>query len=630
MALSEEQKRIVRESINHLLDFSKNQADFSKQMRDLMIALTEGGTTENDFYWIGQTWQDPMNYLKAISQQGSDTTIGEVRSYLIDFLYESIRAVALNHSPFDPNRLLTLIPKVDYSIEFRAIKTRVDTGENMWDMPPLAGHIFTRQLRFVEEELPALPANDVVDWELSDESSFESIERDYQKPTMIVLEVCVTTNNQEKMLRRELEPLRTRFADDAEEASYIARIKQRAELDGLHMAATVALQHFSNVNVRSKEAKLIKYNRPAEMLLTHQFYYAAINEGKLKLSTIAKVKEGEAGILLDPSVVNLLSKKIVTFSVAKSLTPAAMTLVRHPVYHPLLLRKKINTKMLQDISTERCHFLIDPRIANLIQRSKLTVAEALTLPLYLHKIITHNGYLHYFESAETDWPKLAAIHERLCGLLIHPRINFFVVNQQLPLAAAADILSEPVPIDVALLQLHAYILANRCMRMISGAPCFIQNEPDTTVGLQREFVDFTYTLQCEANQLRDETIKFLTMLLNEFMTSRIKKFADRRQQAPHCQRLLNALKSQQASSGLDEFIETVRELQQRLRKESYLNDESSPLLPSLCDSTLFHAKKKRNRTDMNNEELLFYCDEIMKLSPFLVTPRQSYFGCSLL
>lgn len=630
MALTEEQKRIVRESISHLLDFSTNQATFTAQMRDLMTALTVGATEENDYYWIGETLRNPTNYLKAVSQTGSDTTVGEVQKYLIDYLTETINTIALNHSPFEPATVLKLIGKAAFETTFTATKTRVESGESIWDLSPLPDHIFTRRLCFVEEALPDLPGDDVEDWQSTDEDHSDVVEYDYQKPTMIVLEVCVTTNNQQKTIRRELEPLRTRFNTDEEEANYIARIKRRAELDGLHFAATVALQQFTNAQVRSKVVKLINYNRPAEMLLTHRYYFSCLEKAKLKLSTIAKVNTQEAVNLLDPSIVNLLDKKILTFSVAKSLRPAVATLVRHPIYHPLLLQKILNIKTAQTLSDERCHFLIDPRIANLIQRNKLPVTEAISLPLFLHQLITHNGYIHYFESAVTDWQKVAIVRERLCGVLLHPQINYCIVNQHLPLAEAAKILSEALPQDVALLQLHALILANRCMRFIRGNPCLLQNELDSPAAIQQTVGEFTYTLRCDATSLHNITVNYLTYMFKEFLTSQLKELVKANQKVSDYHHLLAALQTKQPEHNLDEFIQAIGEMQKRLRKESYLNEENSPLLPSKCDNTLFHSKKKRQRADVSNEELSRFCDGVMKLSPLLATPTQYRFGCQIL
>jgi hypothetical protein len=442
--------------------------------------------------------------------------------------------------------------------------------------------------------------------------------------------VCVTTNNQSKVIRRDLEPLRTRFNTDEEEASYIARIKQRAELDSLHIAATAALQQFTNAKARSKVVKLIKYNRPAEMLLTHQYYYSCLDKEKLKLATIAKVNEQQVVNLLDPAVVYLLSKKILSFTIAKSLRPAVMTLVRHPVYNQLLLQRVIDINMIRELNDARCHFLIDPRIANLIQRNKLPPASAISLPLFLHQIITHNGYIHYFESAVTDWERLATIRERLCDVLLHPQINYCIVNQHLPLAESAKILSEPLPQDVALLQLHAYTLANRCMRFIRGNPCLVQQEPDSPVAIQQAVSEFTYALRCDATSLHNITINYLTNMFKEFVTTQLKELVKANQQVSPYHHLLAALQTTESEHGLDKFIEVVAEMQRRLRKESYLSKETSPLLPSKYDGTLFHSKKKRQRADVANEELLRFCDGVMKLSPLLVTPTQYRFGCQIL
>lgn len=626
MALSEEQKRIVRESISHLLDFSTQPSHFREQMQALTAALTETVSEENDYYWIGETWRDPGNYLKSIAQLGESVTVGEVRAYLIDYLTETINLVKLDPKPFDPAALLNLIPKSAYKTPFEASKTRVNTGESLWDLPPLEGHLFTRQLHFEETDAPGEHFFDVEDWQSGNEEFTDVIEHDYQQMTKIVLEVNVTIHGKTFQRRRELETLRTIFRDDNEEADYIARIKHRAECDGLHLAATEVLQRLQNITPRKRELKLINYNLPVELVLTHQYYYALVEANKLKLSAIASLKKTEAMTLLDHAIIDLLQKRLVSFSVAKKLNPVAIPLVRHPVYHPMLVDEEIDIEMLRHLDQNRCHFLADPRIANLIQRHQLSFAEAVKLPLFLYPIITHESFIPHFESTPVDWQALGKIRERLCDLLTQPSVIKLIVNNLLPMAEAATILSDAIPRDIALLHLHAYSLAHRCIRIILGNPCQPEDETDSAELIQQALIAHTYLLDCQAIALSETTFTYLVSLLNEMITIRMNeaKTMDEYHTMQHL------LKGGTPKEGLEKLVRYVTELQENMRREKFLQNKSAQTAPSKCESTLFHTRKKRTKHGMKQAELAQFCDGVATLSSFILNPPQNASECRIL
>src|SRR5579883_2538342 len=119
MPLSGEQRRIVEESVNHLLEFPTDPLKFSEIEKCLNDAFTKSVDKGNHFYWLRECLQNPATYFESIESSGPAVTTGEVREYLVAHISNQLALTTRPLKYWNPENILISVRELsDHATPF--------------------------------------------------------------------------------------------------------------------------------------------------------------------------------------------------------------------------------------------------------------------------------------------------------------------------------------------------------------------------------------------------------------------------------------------------------------------------------------------------------------------------------
>ena len=217
-----------------------------------------------------------------------------------------------------------------------------------------------------------------------------------------------------------------RLHNDREEDQFKLKIEPKAHIETERFAAKMALNYLPPF--KSKHDLL--ESKSAKQIITYRYYFNLLKNNQLSISELVHLSSCAGEVLTDPIMVELIKKEICDFTNSKELSLPQKAIVIHPVYSALLARNMISIFDIVSLNYNRCKFLSQTPIANLIQQNKLTFVQALNIPLYLKNILTCGLYFDFF-SQETDWDEFSNIKKHQYQLLLDNKISSLIKSKQI-------------------------------------------------------------------------------------------------------------------------------------------------------------------------------------------------------
>lgn len=138
------------------------------------------------------------------------------------------------------------------------------------------------------------------------------------------------------------------------------------------------------------EAK--KYSLSALKILSHPIYAKKLEEKVMDFNRDFKgISKEECFNLTYPPIVNLVNNNIISVSEAKIIPPHIRTLLTESRYFTLLINGKINFDNIAHLKEGEISNLLDPRMLDLIEKNVISIAKVAKLKsLQIKRLCNHN------------------------------------------------------------------------------------------------------------------------------------------------------------------------------------------------------------------------------------------------
>lgn len=618
MSLSDEQKRIICESVTDLLNFAEDDQTFYQQEASLMDALTRSVDKNHEFYWLRQCLFNPCVYLKAIASQGGLVTIGEVQEFLIQYILQTLKNTNKPLQAWNETEIYKQFVNSDLDKPFIARPFPIEPGIHPLTLPVLDNKIYTQTLTILNEEIKTVPVDSNEGHSDSIESEVELLIDDEtfipQKYAAVIVQMPL--DGKHWVATEPLVNIPTQFTNDAQEDQFLENLKLKAQATALE-SATILVQHHltKKYALDDRYVDNIFANTTLKEIVTTRYYFNLLNKGSLSLATFATITQEQMQTLIYPSIIALLQKNIISLKYALTLSPPEKQIITHFIYFSLLMKNTISLYDIHGINQKQVSCLFNPHIINLIQREKIRFAEAKAIPTHLMPIITHTIYSAFFEREIIDWSVLQKISYFSSPLLLHSYVAEFITNKILSLREIANILHEYTQKHAALFQLFTTGLAKRAFALCLGKPFELSHGTDDLDSLQYDLA----RLACECNQDLKHCYEITLFELSLLLRNEIEKRCRKLPPDDACNMQYSALLAitlKQDKSNLYTWTEVFADLKEAALK---CDVENLSLQTTRVTTNTLFANGDKTQKQTNVEQLKLLCEGLIaleKLNPF--------------
>lgn len=435
--LSPSQMKEIEESLAHLLDFSDEPLLFSQQEAALMEALTGTVTNDHDYFFVAKCLKKPGKFYRYLEQQGSAEdvlTIGDVQDAIIQHIHQCLSSKGLALQHWDTAKILKILPTENRTKPFTTQKARVESDDNLWQLPVLTDSIYTQSLKIKEIEepnmfYPYLPAIETISQEvwvkvaLHDDPDIttyhtvfvETLNLDNLKnenPQQLALIAETEDEEMQQLIREGLYRQQV-----LEKAADIARLRACKDVFKI-LDNQKCVVHPRHKNHILKNEGLQTTGQ--QSLITRRYWFDLLLHGQLRISEIYGLKPEVTEVLNCPVVIDLCREGLLTFGKAKNIPLHAIDVIRHPVYFPLIKDKTIRYDTLCKLSQSRAQFLTTSFVSHLVQRKKITFAQARLIPAHLQSFFQDKSWLTYCETHKVNWERFCEIPDSDACILLEP------------------------------------------------------------------------------------------------------------------------------------------------------------------------------------------------------------------
>lgn len=413
MALTQAQIEFITPILELYLDFSKEKDQLIEVVASLKESLTSVVPKAHPFYDVHQMFIKPEAYFLRLEKFRSNelTLVSEVQEAVIEILTEKIQSATLNANAewnelnWNKDSLISkLIPSSSKNKIFRT-RPPVLEFENPWSLPDMPERIYQREMCFQHGSNPFFS-------------------KAFLNTTLTIDGVFY--------------PLSVFLGDisNYESDSEIRVIKMEAEKKALSFAADAAFHYLSKQNATFEGVD--KESIPKK-LITTKLFFKFLEDSVLSAEEIIYLDFKKEAVLIHPNTLDLIENHLLSIRNAKHLN---IKIINHPVYHNLLRNEIIKPSQLIDLKFSRVKFLVSPCLPILIQQKKITIEEALQLPLYLNdartqiekeiippmSVLGSSLYQDFFRNHTVDWQRLKSISKTQCRLILDKFIAALIVN----------------------------------------------------------------------------------------------------------------------------------------------------------------------------------------------------------
>lgn len=411
MELTHHQKEEVLGAIDHILDFSENHHELSKQIHQLLTAFKESIPSEHDFYHLRLSLLSPTQVFNGIEKKNTNpTTLAAVKMEVLALL--------------------------DTKLKEAAKKANLDLAEQGYDLISIKNQFITpsdESTLFVSERPPAPPT--YLPWEvLADFNSiytaqlvpYQFINPEFPEMTRIAVKceiwIAPQPNLQIVWHQPYMEMPMSETSDATSEYEFIYHLIPQAKLYSRLIACDMILRHLKDEKIISENefsmvdnrifSHICAYSEPEHdmtpmietdpsPLLTNHFYFNSLIEGKLDINFVLTLKSEQINAMINETVIDLVDKNILTFFEASIITQKQIRVATS--YLTEINKKEFTVGYLLNLTDDHCSILLQPTIAHAIKNEKLSLENAVRIPAHLLRILTNSLYMEYMQKAKIDW-----------------------------------------------------------------------------------------------------------------------------------------------------------------------------------------------------------------------------------
>ncbi|OGT42696.1 MAG: hypothetical protein A3F13_09550 [Gammaproteobacteria bacterium RIFCSPHIGHO2_12_FULL_40_19] len=515
--------------INFVIDpffenFPLSENELILEVEELIRALKDKIDQTHRFYWLRECLIKSTHYFRLEKLAAYSITIGEVQTYILDRINYHLQSLANKANvPYlalpwhHANMIFDVIPQHHFTQIFTSKPAPYD-GLSTLPLPADMGFIYSYTII-------SLP---------NDESDSANSQQSNQIQYTAYVQVkadCGDEHIYEETIELENVPY---LNNDREEDQFTLRIESTARAKAEKFAANVAMNYLPHSNCKSE---LIR-SRSARQIITYRYYFNSLVNNEIAPIELSNLSVYAGDILTDSVIVELIKMGICDFNSAKELTRSQKAIVIHPVYSSLLTQNLISMADIIDLENDRCKFLLQTPIAGLIQRKKLNFYQAITVPIYLEKILTNSLYLNFFAKENINWAEFCNIKDYQYPLLLENKFSSLCLNKQIDfkkinrLTDLAVFILEEYPHLVDWLEhkfftlnelnyldsnsffdLHLRVYATRLHAIYCSTPYTINNQEDNVATLLDELPNVAIDCGIDINQVQQRFFQQLISII---------------------------------------------------------------------------------------------------------------------
>lgn len=414
MPLNNEQKRIIKTTLRHILVFPKDPTKFKKKECELNNALTKPSIIINkyNYYWLRECLFNPTAHFQSIeSMQRDSIFVGEVQDYILKYITKRLKKTGNKLQYWNETALKETLPTANWTTPFISQVMAVE-GEAPWQhsLSILEEKIYTQELK--------------VGYPYS---------RKYSILITVTFEPKKTRTKLVKLPGFSASHCDTDDDEDAYTENFLIEGEKQAEKAAAHLAINhLKIKH----ELALQDIQKALQSNTINAIVTNKYYFDLLKSKQLKLSDIDSLTEQECINLCSTFAISLQKKNIFTFKQVKQLSFDQRRIIIIPYFYSLLEKKILNYEDISSLCKNRIQFLINPRVFNLMQANKITFKQATSVPLYLQNIVCSPLYSAFFMNNPIDWKKFNQINPTLSHLLLKPPIAHAITNNHLMLNTA--------------------------------------------------------------------------------------------------------------------------------------------------------------------------------------------------
>lgn len=417
MPLTNAQTEFVKIALHHLLDFSTNPIEFSQEMIHLKEALTHPVEETHDYHQLRQCLLQPQRYLQRLeTQQEFPITLGEVRREILELIQQQISKSLENMD--EPSKMPNwsvyelseeIIDAEDDDEYFTSERIAVDSGEH-----PHA----------IQEDGKIYRA-------------YIEIDREYLN---VLVDVHIEWDNYAiDKTGIFVDDLPAEHVDwsDLQEDRFMRQAMRRAKKKAEKISALCVIERLTDLKIitleQAEDATDCRFCRP---ILCDECYLTMIKNREIDFNFLTNITKEEASNILDPTIKSLLKNRLCSYNTAMHFTENEKKIAC--LYYSSLKNHLIRLSDFSDITDEDVQILSCPPIKNLIALGKLTIPQALNLPIECQELFATNLY-HFFVNNNIDWSVFETFTPENYDILSNVNMQSIIVKGIIPLEQIAKL-----------------------------------------------------------------------------------------------------------------------------------------------------------------------------------------------
>lgn len=388
MPLTSLQKEIIDATLSDFLDFPEDAESLQNAIIQLQkiffetrSSTTLKGTENADYERLHNCFIQPTEYLLNLEKQHGNITIKEVQQYIFDLITAKIKKAA-NAAQVNFTSLnwgaIPAAALVEKRFVSRTLPVREEDNPNPYFIKP-PHKIFTFNFNHHTQPHPEKPRTTIKGIQITITLHLEKDKKPLEK--LYFIDYVTLFQKIDKQ-----------FKDKKQNHSIYYRIEHN-ELetqDSAEVLNAIVEQYISDFILQFLNIPSENISAGFKKLISHAYFYEALQAKKIPASEITQITSGEAEIFSNEAVINL-HKAGYSLALLKRLSPSAVTLLTIPLYMAWFKSKKINVSQL-NVTPEEVRNLTLPCVIHLLQREKLALTHALSLTPPTKVIIADEFY----------------------------------------------------------------------------------------------------------------------------------------------------------------------------------------------------------------------------------------------
>lgn len=463
MGMNAHQKEQVDISISFLLDLPTDEVELENAINELYQALISEDLIENNPYSpLRKILDTPESYIFHLEETTStnDTLyIQDVQRYIIEYISakvtEAEKRIKNKINLWDE---VTLLKKYELDISKKipfitkqSLVTNHESALPAWQICTTeSGSVFSAHLS-TEASVPITAA---CYWHALNSETRLFFSRIGDKETIpflpwIYLNInipdiagksWIDTLPLMPLFMANQDGLRYRFfPTDTEQDQFIEGLL----VDGLRQARKLASLYIltillnkdltkSRAIIREKitaEGNLfadLNINEATQIVITNTHYSTSLIERRYQLDDFINISPEQAAFFIHPSIISLLSNRVMSNHDVKDLTQASFNVVTNPYYYALLKNKSVRLNLLRNLSEKQARMLTSPPMICLLKENKLSIRTVKSLSQHAIKLFANNFYQRKLSQEDVDWEYLVSLSSSDVTTLLSPAVMQFM------------------------------------------------------------------------------------------------------------------------------------------------------------------------------------------------------------